>query len=365
MVGVFGSVIIDHVFGRIFQIRDEDQMGLLFPPYSRALFQTNEFRFEANINGLGFRDREFDSRKLNQYRILAIGDSFTFGWGVDIEKAWPKVLEQNLHREGMLAEVANLGKPGAGPADYADTAEKAVPLLRPDLIVVGVLQGDDLIQSRINSKEPSESPKEKQGWNARPATGAIIRQIVLNLMYPNLRLLAHSITKKARVNRQVIVAPEWKKQAGKIVTQFNEAEKQRYEKIDKRFKQAFVSGELNPDLIDSAVKYPNAFLQIIDVEKAEVKLLVHEMARQFGRIRRVGEQYNARVIAVSVPADVYVTLTGLKRWRKLGVLVDEKMLVSESPDQAIRVACHESGLSCFSVTEHFRKRKDSHSFYEF
>ena len=47
---------------------------------------TVEFDFVANINSLGVCDREVDIEKGNRYRILCFGDSWTFGWGVEIEK---------------------------------------------------------------------------------------------------------------------------------------------------------------------------------------------------------------------------------------------------------------------------------------
>ena len=80
--------------------------------------------------------------------MLAIGDSFTFGWGVSLEESWPKVLEATLRQAGVAVEVANLGFPGGSPVDYANIATRAVPALQPDLVLVAVLQGDDLGQLR-------------------------------------------------------------------------------------------------------------------------------------------------------------------------------------------------------------------------
>ncbi len=49
---------------------------------------------------------------------------------------------------GIDVDVANLGLPGGSPIDYANIAARAVPTLKPDLVLVGVLQGDDLSQLR-------------------------------------------------------------------------------------------------------------------------------------------------------------------------------------------------------------------------
>src|SRR5712691_154086 len=120
--------------------------GLIFPRNVTRHFQTPEFSFTTTTNTLGFRDRDFSPDKNVKTRIVALGDSFTYGWGVEAEESWPKVLEQRLRSSGLDLEIANLGKPGASPRDYADIAEKSISLLHPDIVIVGVLQGDDLAQ---------------------------------------------------------------------------------------------------------------------------------------------------------------------------------------------------------------------------
>src|SRR5262245_9955658 len=54
------------------------------------------------FNSLGFRDDEFPVEKQpGELRVLALGDSFTHGQGVQARDSWPEVLErglQPLHR---------------------------------------------------------------------------------------------------------------------------------------------------------------------------------------------------------------------------------------------------------------------------
>jgi lysophospholipase L1-like esterase len=45
------------------------------------------------------------------FRILALGDSTTFGWGVAQEQAWPAQLEAVLRARGVAVEVINAGVP--------------------------------------------------------------------------------------------------------------------------------------------------------------------------------------------------------------------------------------------------------------
>ena len=66
----------------------------------------------VSINSLGFRDREYSATKPDDtYRIFALGDSFTYGWGVNNDEPYPKVLEEvlNLLSDEKNFEVLNLG----------------------------------------------------------------------------------------------------------------------------------------------------------------------------------------------------------------------------------------------------------------
>src|SRR5687767_11126742 len=46
----------------------------------------------------GLRDRDYAPVKgEHEYRILVLGDSLTFGWGVPVDSTYPKVLERILN----------------------------------------------------------------------------------------------------------------------------------------------------------------------------------------------------------------------------------------------------------------------------
>lgn len=73
---------------------------------------STEFRTSVRTNSSGFRnDQEFHREKpTGTFRILALGDSFTFGWGVEESQAYPNVLARKLERQsGEKVEVFNLG----------------------------------------------------------------------------------------------------------------------------------------------------------------------------------------------------------------------------------------------------------------
>jgi lysophospholipase L1-like esterase len=77
-------------------------------------------------------------------RILALGDSFTFGVGAEAAETYPARLQEILRARGLRAEVLNGGAPGYGvPDEVAWFARWGKPLA-PDVVLVTVFIGNDL-----------------------------------------------------------------------------------------------------------------------------------------------------------------------------------------------------------------------------
>src|SRR5258705_13430126 len=62
-------------------------------------FQGEHTGVQISINSHGMRDREYDAHEPpGSLRILALGDSWTFGAGLEVQDTWPKQLEVLLTR---------------------------------------------------------------------------------------------------------------------------------------------------------------------------------------------------------------------------------------------------------------------------
>ncbi len=65
---------------------------------------------DVAISSQGLRDREFSMAPVpGKARIMMLGDSLAFGWGVPVEKTSSKQLEQMLSKAGHDVEVINTG----------------------------------------------------------------------------------------------------------------------------------------------------------------------------------------------------------------------------------------------------------------
>ncbi len=98
----------------------------------------------VRINSLGFRGREVKARKEpGVVRVLALGDSFVFGIGVDEEHAFTTRLESRLRDlTGLPHEVVNMGVPGfSTDQEYLQFRERGLALA-PDVVLLVVCDND-------------------------------------------------------------------------------------------------------------------------------------------------------------------------------------------------------------------------------
>ena len=80
-------------------------------------------RAHGPVNSGGYRDLErIVAKPPGTVRVLALGDSFTWGASVEFDDAWPQRVERTLNREADgHFEVVNLAMPGFKTIDEAST----------------------------------------------------------------------------------------------------------------------------------------------------------------------------------------------------------------------------------------------------
>lgn len=114
-----------------------------------------EFKTTIRINSQGHRGGEFSPEKDGRFRILATGDSFTFGWGVNDSETYPVQLERALqHRSDLGIEVINAGFAACYYPDTYYLYLKNIGLdLKPDLVVLGFFLGNDVDHAALGENE--------------------------------------------------------------------------------------------------------------------------------------------------------------------------------------------------------------------
>lgn len=97
-------------------------------------------------NSIGMRDREYPVEKPpNTYRIACLGDSVMFGWGVDVDECYAKVLEQwlnDLPQPHPIYEVMNFALPGYNTSIEVALFERKALQFDPDLVLIQFINND-------------------------------------------------------------------------------------------------------------------------------------------------------------------------------------------------------------------------------
>jgi hypothetical protein len=321
---------------------------LVLHPDCTESYRTEEFSFTANTNALGNRDGAIDSRRKSGFRVVALGDSFTYGWGADDAETWPKVLERRLADGNRDVAVVNFGCPGAGVDAYAKIAESVVPIHKPHLLLVAVLQGIDLKLLDIGDTTDRlfQAKVDRNGrFNESP-----VAIVCPNLCELRVRLAAHRL----RVVSADEHREEWKANTTWMMKRLTPNELEHFNTLQPKIRQMFFDGDLNPWEVYFALKYPDYVSFTLSPDRPEVQKAVNAMAGYLGRIKRTADDVGARTLVLSVPPAWYVSPAALASKRQVGYHLDDDAIGSNAPDDLIRSACRTAGVEFCSMTARFR-----------
>jgi hypothetical protein len=127
-------------------------------PSGYAPVNTN-LETNRRLNSRGYRDRERGVLKpAGVRRIVALGDSFAWGVGVELEDAWPQRLERGLCRvRGEERwEVVSLAKPGLNTVDHLALLETEGFAYGPDAVLLGFVLNDSEDSSSAEARRAAE-----------------------------------------------------------------------------------------------------------------------------------------------------------------------------------------------------------------
>ena len=334
VIAFYLTIFADRLIGRLLLLPAQN---LIFPANSAVKYNTPEFNVIARINSLGFRDQEYLLPKRNKFRIIVIGDSFTFGWGVNIQDTWVKHLEKKFKKENPEVEILNLGRSGASPETYESIAARVVPVLKPDLVIIALLQGNDLLQLLPATEPESATPSQNLTfWK--------LLNIATANAYPNiLRLLSATAL-------QTEVKPVWQDQVNSILQRLSPTEKNRLQSLHPTARKYFLNGELNPDLVYSFLQDPNLFLHLQHTHSLPVQQARQRLFRHLKNILKITSQHQAGLLAITVPNKYYLCEKTMREHTRLGAAVDSEAIRRNTPDSLVALTTRQLAIPFYSAT---------------
>lgn len=247
-----------------------------------------EFNTKASLNNHGYRGEEFSETKSGgTVRILIIGDSMTFGWGVSDKETYPYLLEEKLKTNGYSnVEVINGGYAGSLSVDgyYVYLKNRGLKL-KPDIIILGFTVFNDIsdLAETVWLKKDADGLPEKIDSCCHKVDGRIYRNKVISMKYrfPFFReshlflFLIDTLQKKfGYFPEEALLAPKGETVLGCV---------------------------LNPDCIDQF--------------KSEEEIAY----RMIGEIKKLSDANNIRFMTVLFPTDLQIYKEAGEKYNRYGM----------------------------------------------
>jgi lysophospholipase L1-like esterase len=125
----------DRLGGDIFMAAGNSNLPFRLRPRSHGMMMS----CPISINSLGFRGPEFSAAKEGAYRIVALGESTTFGMTIQAgDQPWPEVLEQIIRQRLKTrrpVQVINAGVPSYSILANLERLPREILPLQPDMII--------------------------------------------------------------------------------------------------------------------------------------------------------------------------------------------------------------------------------------
>ncbi|RMF65467.1 MAG: SGNH/GDSL hydrolase family protein, partial [Calditrichaeota bacterium] len=133
------------IVGESFSNPDE-MLGIRYTPGAKWRFDHPEYHVVYSINEDGFRDAKPHPmpKPPGVTRVLLLGDSFTFGQGVDYDQTWPVLVEKKMSaKDGThRVDLVKAGMQGMDTRSEYLLMKELVPKYDCDVVVIAFLIND-------------------------------------------------------------------------------------------------------------------------------------------------------------------------------------------------------------------------------
>ena len=141
--------------------------------------------FPYRTNSHGLRDRDRPAKPPGTKRVLVIGDSYTWGYAVAEEEAYPQVAERLLAERGRPdIEVVNGGIPDYNSRQERQLLAQLMPIYEPDAVFLAYVV-NDAEPSTAMPVPPEESYRHSRSWFLTEVAERLNRRVFRRRLLPS------------------------------------------------------------------------------------------------------------------------------------------------------------------------------------
>ena len=159
-----------------------------------------DIRYHIRLNRFGHRGGDYPEKKPEgEFRILGLGDSFAFGWGVAEEDTFLKVVERRLRAAGRRVRVMNAAVPAWHSSQSLHYLLREGLRFEPDLVVMSFFM-DDVFPAQVDRFRRSAKARELRAEEASLRRKKSAASLRLYSLWFNYRKLLRAGREQRRLN---------------------------------------------------------------------------------------------------------------------------------------------------------------------
>jgi lysophospholipase L1-like esterase len=319
----------------------------LLPPEKKVKYITHEFNIVVSTNKFGFRG---DDKFLKEKQIIVVGDSQTFGWGLNNNETWPFYLKSYLDQADKNLEVYNLGVPGTHTNEHIFIAKEYINKFKPKISIIAIGLSDDLQQ--ILEQEILMLNKVNISKNNKSSKINFLKKKIKNF-YPNIYYFFKKIQNYSLdeiFGGYLLATKDWKYVSKEIF------EKEYPIEIKELMKKGFI----NPGIFQLANYYPNRNLSfyknIANNDSLENKIF-NETIQNFKDLKKIADNNNTKLFLLSIPSGGYVDSLNFENLKKFGFMLSNEDLETFLPEEILENMSNEINVNFIKTLRLFRDLK--------
>ena len=356
-----------------FLLLNQQGKVIFYPPNVTAHSDSKDYYYTFKTNSLGIRNPEITVKKGK--RILVLGDSFVFGWGVNEEYTFVRLAEKKLQAKDPNITLVNTGIPNTGPENYLPMYRALRDKLKPDLVVTVLYPNDvtdsgptvflEAIKNALSKKKtirfaffimPKASDyflkyflaRMNQGINSDAESTTLQKQNDSPPPPPKILTAEQVKTKKEEYRKLIYVL------ADSMGVKKDRVSQWLIEIGDENLTLA-AEGKISPKILLTGLLSPDFYEENLDLKKKQIDRY-GRMLELIDTIRKETSERKEQFGLVYIPSELQYDAKKTELHKRLGVITQARWLKEVSAlEQSLKGYADKNQISYLNLTSIFRE----------